>query len=182
MLGEQPLANEIGVSRTPVRTALALLQDEGWLILYPKRGALVQGLEEATISDLVETRYVLESSSILRSTFQQRVRLAHQLHESIEAQHAALTHADIRSFIESTIAFHRSFVEIGENSVMLELYDRMADRQRYQLNRMGQRLMERSEEIIAEHRELVDSLSQEDPSKFAELLRSHLSETSGFPV
>ncbi len=41
MLGEIPLAEEIGVSRTPVRTALALLQDEGWVTRYPKRGALV---------------------------------------------------------------------------------------------------------------------------------------------
>lgn len=182
MLGELPLAKEIGLSRTPVRTALALLQDEGWVVLYPKRGALVQGLEQSMIADMVEARFILESSSVDRSNHQQRVRLADRLRQSINSQHISLAESDLRAFIEATIAFHRSFVEIGGNAVMLELYDRLADRQRFLLFRLGSRLLDRREAIIAEHRELVNALQNEDPSAFSDLLRKHLTETSGHPV
>jgi DNA-binding GntR family transcriptional regulator len=182
MLGEIPLAEEIGVSRTPVRTALALLQDEGWVTRYPKRGALVRGLTDQAINDLVDARFILESTGVQRSSHVMRVQLGERLASHIRDQRAALERSDLRAFIESTIAFHRSFVEIGENQVMLELYGRLADRQRYLLFKLGPKLLERCEEIIAEHQELVERLSWDDPAAFAETLRAHLSDTSGRPV
>src|SRR5699024_3090654 len=62
-LGESALAAEIEVSRTPVRVALARLQDEGWILIYPKRGAIVQGIDERTIVELADARYVLETTA-----------------------------------------------------------------------------------------------------------------------
>ncbi len=182
MLGEIPLAKEIGVSRTPVRTALASLQDEGWVTRYPKRGALVRGLTDRAIDDLVDARYVLESTGVQRSSHVMRTQLRERLESHIRDQRMALERSDIRAFIESTISFHRSFVEIGDNHVMLELYDRLADRQRYLLFKLGPKLLERCEDIIAEHRELVECLSREDPAPFSETLRRHLSDTNERPV
>lgn len=182
MLGEIPLAKEIGVSRTPVRTALALLQDEGWVMRYPKRGALVRGLTDQAISDLVDARFILESTGVLRSRRDLRTELGERLETHIGDQRTALEGSDIRAFIESTIAFHRSFVEVGDNQVMLELYDRLADRQRYLLFKLGVKLLDRCEDIIAEHRELVSCLTHDDPASFAKTLRRHLVDTSGRPV
>ncbi|MGB3327611.1 MAG: GntR family transcriptional regulator [Thermomicrobiales bacterium] len=182
MLGEVRLATEIGVSRTPIRMALARLQDEGWVTLYPKRGALVRGLTDRAVNDLVDVRYVLESTSVLRSTLARRAQMLPRLEQQIVQQHAALREADIPAFIDSTIAFHRSFVEAGENEVMLELYDRLADRQRYLLFQLGPRLLDRCDEIIAEHRDLVRRLADDEPVDFAECLRGHMMDTSGRAV
>jgi len=179
MLSEVSLANEIGLSRTPVRTALALLQDEGWVTLYPKRGALVQGLSERAIAELLDARYVLESTGVQRSSLERRTALREPLEAQIAEQRASLERGDIPAFIESTIAFHRAFVEIGENQVMLELYDRLGDRERYVLFRLGPKLIARHDDIIAEHRELVCELLQEDLSAFRETLRLHMSDTNG---
>src|SRR5699024_3121576 len=76
MLGEAALATEIEVSRTPVRVALARLQDEGWILIYPKRGAIVQGVDERTIVELADVRYVLETTAVDRAPDQLRRRLA----------------------------------------------------------------------------------------------------------
>lgn len=181
MLSEGALAASIGVSRTPVRTALVRLRDEGWLTIYPKRGALVRGLDDRAIVDLAEARLVLEAMSIRRADTAARSELADQLEERIADQERVLTAGDLPAFVESTVAFHRAFVEIGGNTVLLELYDRLADRQRFLLFSYGDVLLERREAVVAEHRELLEQL-RHDPVGFAETLRAHICETIGSPL
>lgn len=182
MLGEASLAAEIGVSRTPVRAALARLQDEGWITVYPKRGALVRGLGERDVADLASARLVLESAGVQGADAEARRGLATRLGEEIAIQRAAFETADLRAFVESSIAFHRSFVEVGGNRVMLELYDRLADRQRFLLFSFGDQLIGRCSDIIAEHEALVESLGRDRPAEFAAALRGHLVDTYETPL
>ncbi|MFK4760104.1 MULTISPECIES: GntR family transcriptional regulator [unclassified Microbacterium] len=179
MLGEASLAQEIGVSRTPVRSALARLQDEGWITVYPKRGALVNGLSERAAADLADARLMLETAGVARASTQARHGLASRLTASIGVQREAFAARDVRAFIESTIDFHRSFVESAENTVLLELNDRLADRQRFLLFSYGDLLLARCAEIIAEHERLVGHLASDNAEDFAAALRDHLAGTYG---
>ncbi|MEU4693707.1 GntR family transcriptional regulator [Actinoplanes sp. NPDC023714] len=176
MFGEEALAAEIGVSRTPVRAALTRLQDEGWIVIYPKRGALVQGLTERAVADLEDARLMLESTGASRAGAAARDLLAARLRQSIEQQRAAFEARDLRQFIELTVAFHRAFVEAAGNDILLELNDRLADRQRFLLFSKGDRLLARSTEILAEHEILVDLLHAGDADGFTDMLRRHLAE------
>lgn len=182
MLGEAMIAAELGASRTPVRVALARLQDEGWIVIYPKRGALVQGLSERAIAELADARCTLETTSVGHASEDLRQRLAGRLEQSIEAQRAAFTAGDVRGFIDLTVAFHRGFVEAGGNGVLLELYDRLADRHRFVLFASGDRLLARCGEIIQEHAALVAHLRSGDAAAFADALRGHIAETGAVPV
>jgi DNA-binding GntR family transcriptional regulator len=179
MLSEATLAAEIGLSRTPIRTAIARLQDDGWLSIYPKRGAIVQGLSERDIADLADARLILESTSVQRARPDDLRRLADRLASEVEVQREALEGGDVRGFIESTIAFHRSFVQAGQNRVMLELNDRLADRQRFLLFSYGETLLARAADVIAEHEDLVEHLRAGDADAFSESLRHHIGDTLG---
>jgi DNA-binding GntR family transcriptional regulator len=174
MLGEETLAAQIGVSRTPVRSALARLQDEGWIVIYPKRGALVRGLSVQAIADLQDTRLILESAGASRVDAALRDDLAHRLQESIEEQRDALRDRDVRRFIELTIGYHRAFVAAAGNDVLLELNDRLADRQRFLLFSKGDHLLARGDDILTEHQVLVAHLRAGDAAAFTEALRKHL--------
>ncbi|GAA2358106.1 GntR family transcriptional regulator [Dactylosporangium salmoneum] len=182
MLGEEALATEIGVSRTPVRSALSRLQDEGWIVIYPKRGALVQGLSERAVADLEDARLMLESTGASRAGAEIRDELAERLRESIAAQREAFRTRDVRRFIELTIRFHRAFVEAAGNDVLLELNDRLADRQRFLLFSKGDRLLARCDDIVAEHEELVERLRTGDAAGFTDALRQHLADNYAPPV
>ena len=57
---QELIARDLGVSRTPVREALHLLESEGLIQLIPRRGAIVQALTRADVVDLCELRLVLE--------------------------------------------------------------------------------------------------------------------------
>lgn len=181
MLGEASLAAALAMSRTPVRAALARLQDEGWVVIYPKRGAVVQGLSERAIAELDDARLIFESTAVGRAPQALREQLADRLQESVEQQREAFRHRDVREFVALTMRFHRGFVEAGGNSVLLELYDRLADRQRFVLFDAGDRLLERCEEIIREHVALTELLRAGDAVGFSAALRDHIAEVAAQP-
>ena len=178
MLGEAALATEIGVSRTPVRVALARLQDEGWIHIYPKRGAIVQGIDERTVAELADARFVLETTAVERASEPMRQRLAEKLDGLITQHRAAFAEGDVARFIELTLEFHRGFVEAGDNRVMLEMYALLSDRHRFTLFMNSRHLLERSDELIAEHEALVKHLRSGDSAAFATTLQGHIAENA----
>lgn len=178
MLGENALATDLEVSRTPIRVALARLQDEGWIVIYPKRGALVQGMSERMIAELAEARLLLETTAVDRASTESRQRLADRLERSIAAQRDALNQGDLRGFIDLTLEFHRGFVEAGGNTVLLELYAQLSDRHRFVLFAAGARLLSRGADIITEHAKLTEYLRSGDAAAFAKMLRDHIAENS----
>lgn len=177
MLSESELAAKLGVSRTPVRSALARLQDEGWLTIFPKRGALVRTLSERDIDELAEAKTMIESNSVRRTADSALVRLARELESHLDEQQTALETGDVGTFVELSVSFHRSFVTAAGNSVVLELYDRLADRQRFLLYSFGDRLLERSASIVDEHRELLAAVTAGNADEFRDLLEGHLTNT-----
>ncbi|MFK4730476.1 GntR family transcriptional regulator [Agromyces mediolanus] len=179
MLSENELAQRLGMSRTPVRSALTRLQDEGWITIYPKRGALVRELGDRDIAELADARLILESMGVQRASSEVRRALADRLESQLDAQRAALLARDLDGFVTLTIAFHRSFVEAAGNAVLAEIADRLTDRQRLLLSAHRETLFTRVEETIAEHRALVERLRADDPAGFAEALRGHLTGTHG---
>lgn len=182
MLSEGRLASELAMSRTPVRTAIARLQDDGWVTIYPKRGALVQGMSERAMRDLIEAQFIIETTAVQRSCRDDWSRLVALLRQNIASQREALQVLGLHAFIDLAVSFHRIFVEAGCNEIVLEFSDRLADRQRYLLFRYGERLLERCGTIIREHEQMTDALERGDAADFTETLERHLSETYGPPA
>ena len=181
MIGEASLAKQFELSRTPVRLALGRLQQEGWIEIFPKRGAVVRGLSERQVAELAGTRLLLESVSVLEAPAKQRELIAERQYLSIEEQDAALAAGELGQFVELTIAFHRGFVEAGGNSIRVELYDHLADRHRFALFATSQDLITRREEIIAEHRQLVRLMLEGDSDEFRASLGKHVSDNGNAP-
>ena len=179
MLGELPLATSLGISRTPVRAALVRLQEEGWITIYPKRGALVHGLTHKQIAQLADARFILESTAVQRADVQSLRVLTGELEESLEAQGEALEARDLGRFIDLTLDFHRAFVRVSGNEVLLELYGRLADRHRFVLFQEGKQILERSAEIRGEHQRLVAHLRAGDIPGFARALNEHIADSGG---
>lgn len=179
MLGEAPLALSLSVSRTPVRAALVRLQEEGWITIYPKRGALVRGLGDRQVAELADARLILESAAVQRASAESRRILADKLEISLQAQREAFAREDLPRFIDLTLEFHRNFVEVGGSSVLVELYERLADRHRFALFQSGERMLARSPEVIEEHERLLSCLRDGDARQFEAVLAEHISDNGG---
>ncbi len=160
LLSEGDVAAELGMSRTPVRAAFGQLETEGYLKLYPKRGAIVVPVTPEEAEAVMETRWVIERYAIEQAT------------PALGAELAALADAgEGQDFVDADRAFHRALVASTGNEILLSLYDTLRDRQRRML-RVSARTDERKTMIVAEHRELATAIAEGGDA--TAILRRHL--------
>jgi DNA-binding GntR family transcriptional regulator len=179
MLSENELAATLSMSRTPVRAALTRLQDEGWVTIYPQRGALVRELSEQEVREAADVRHALESAGIQRSDPARRRQLADQLAQNLDEQQRALERDDFPAFATLAMRFHRAFVEMSGNSVMLSVYDKLQDLQHLSIIRSSQRITDEPTQVLAEHRTLLADARAGDWTAFATHLGDHQSRSHG---
>ena len=179
MLSENDLAAWLAMSRTPVRAALSRLQDEGWVTIYAQRGALVREATAEEVRESAEVRNALEAAGVRRAGGSQRNGLAGRLADNLDRQEQALLSGDVDAFAVLAMRFHRAFVEASGNRIMLSLYDRLQDRQYLSILRSAGRIAREPEQVIAEHRVLLDHAGRGDWVAFAAALDDHQSRRQG---
>ena len=179
MLSENDLAASLGMSRTPVRAALSRLQDEGWVTIYPQRGALVRELSDEEVRECADVRNALESAGIMRSSAERRAELADRLADNVDRQAQALGDRDVASFATLALEFHRTFVAMSGNRTMLDVYDRLQDRQYLSIVRSADRISGDPDQVLAEHRVLLEDARRGDWTAFATHLGDHQTRSHG---
>lgn len=179
MLSEHTLADQFGMSRTPIRSAIRRLEADGWLTIYPKRGALVRGLSVEEAIAVSDARQVLESAYVDTLPHDARLALCDRLDVMIAEEEREHATGSYPVLVQRTIDFHRAFVTVGQNPVMVDFYDRLRDRQSVMTLRTRERIMDRWPEFTAEHRELVERMRAGDREGFLSVLRAHIIGTHG---
>ncbi|NJP99302.1 GntR family transcriptional regulator [Streptomyces zingiberis] len=173
LLTEGQLAEDVGVSRTPVREALLRLEAEGLLRLYPKKGALVLPVSAQEIRDVVETRLLVEEYAV-RRVHPVTPQLVTRLEELLEEQRRHAAAGDLPAFSVSDRCFHAEIVRAAGNRILERLYDQLRDRQL----RMGVAVMHAHPDRIAknltEHTAILAALTSGDPGAAAEVVRRHI--------
>ncbi|OFV72815.1 GntR family transcriptional regulator [Rhodococcus erythropolis] len=175
MISESEEAELLDLSRTPVRAALLRLQTEGWVTIYPQRGALVRELTATEVRESAEVRRALESAGVAQAPAERRAHFAERLQESLTRQQEALHAQDYSAFEMLTLQFHRYFVELADNRQMLALYDGLQDYLRLSIVRMKIRVLGDPHLLIEEHHALADDAVSGDWVSFTERLHHHQS-------
>ncbi len=130
LLAEGAIADEVGVSRTPVREALLRLEAEGMIRLLPKRGALVLPVTAAEWRDVLDTRLLVElhaALSVLAAG--DGPALATRLAGPLQALADAAENGDVPGYVAADRDFHASIVAAGGNQILNRLYGSLRDRQ-----------------------------------------------------
>jgi DNA-binding GntR family transcriptional regulator len=174
MLSENALAAELGCSRTPVRSALLRLEEEGWVTIYPKRGALVRTFTEQDAREIFGARHLLETGGVRAASARELVALSDRLDAMVDAQATAVREQDRDGFVELSMQFHRAFVEAASNRLLLDFADRLRGKQAVLLHLSLAAVHEADDDIVDEHRALVDACRHGDLDRFAALLHDHM--------
>jgi DNA-binding GntR family transcriptional regulator len=173
ILSEGGVAEEVGVSRTPVREAFIRLETEGLLRLYPKRGALVVPVSPEEAEHVMDTRLLIETHAIDR-VIRREVRITERLRASLELQAQLAGAGELTQFVEADREFHRIFVAAAGNPILLQLHDSLRDRQ----SRLGIAAIARDAgrlaEILDEHHDLAAAVLAGDADRARRLIDRHL--------
>jgi DNA-binding GntR family transcriptional regulator len=174
LLSEGEIATEVGVSRTPVREALLRLETEGLVRLYPKRGALVLAVSPQEISDVLETRELVETFTAGRASLDPE--LIQRLTGFLAAmrEHTAVT--DPREFADADRRFHRTLVAAAGNEILTQLYDSLRDRQ-LRMARLTAGDPTRTADAIREHGDILEAARSGDRRRLRTAIHRHLQTT-----
>lgn len=124
-LDEQVFATEMGVSRTPVREAIAKLTKEGLVEYRPYQGNFVRVFTAKQINDLYEVRKVLESLATRLAVPKLTDGNVAELKAILDAVHDAYERGDLVAYGEADRRFHTAIAHFSANETLIESLDRL---------------------------------------------------------
>jgi DNA-binding GntR family transcriptional regulator len=124
-LSERNLAAAFGVSKTPVREALAQLRTEGLVLIAAQRGATVFTLSGQEVADICEWRQTLESTALRMAFERAGDRLVTDLAKVVERMKKAQARGDVKAYLAEDTAYHNVIFQCCGNRLFLDTYDLM---------------------------------------------------------
>ena len=173
-IDELKLAEEYGISRTPLREALKVLATEGLVTMKVRRGAYVTEVNEKDLRDVFHLMAVLEAdaaSAVAQNATDKQIQELEALHQQLEK--AAKDRKDHIRFFTINEAFHIRLLQIADNKWRDQM---VADlRKVMKLNR-AQSLLKagRIEESLAEHAAIMAALKKQDAAAAQAAMRAHI--------
>lgn len=170
---EIQLAEELGVSRTPVREAIRKLELEGYVVMMPRRGTYVANMSIRDINEIFEIRSALESlSNGLAAEHITDEELEH-LQRLLVIIGGYIKDKDMDKIVETDIEFHDVLYHAARNRRLIGIISNLRD----QLTRFRTLSMSypgRLEATLAEHKAIVDAVANHDRAAASRAAEVHM--------
>lgn len=172
-LMEIQLAEELGVSRTPVRESIRKLELEGFVVMVPRRGTYVADLSIKDINEVYEIRTVLDvlaaglaAERITEEEQEQLERILFQVGELVEAN-------DIEKLIEVDSQFHDILYRASRNDRLVGIINNLRE-QFTRFRSISMKYPGRLKNTLEEHTRLVEAIAQRNPDLAQQVAREHM--------
>lgn len=170
---EVNVANVLGVSRGPVREGILLLLAEGLLTQEPNRGVIVPSITESRARNIYGLRKAIETRAIhLLGLCDPKGRLD-VLREGQERLENFCARGDYARVADEDINFHKALCHLSGNERLVRVFEGFIPTIRLFFV-FDERAYGSVQEVVAEHRALLESLQAGDFTRASELLRSHI--------
>ncbi|CCQ14771.1 GntR family transcriptional regulator [Rhodococcus sp. AW25M09] len=176
LVSEGEIASRLEISRTPVREAFLRLQVEGWMRLYPKRGALVVPIAVGEAESVVDARRLVEAGSVRAFISDEGARntVVQELRENLQLQETLAVDGTAAQFSAADADFHRIVVRAGGNPLLDAFYDGLRERQRRMTAASVTRDPGQISRIVDDHRRLADLIESGDADGFERDVEQHM--------
>ena len=170
-LDERQLSHDLGVSRTPIREALSVLEQEGFVRSIPRRGIHVVRKSKHEVVEMITVWAAIESMAArLAATRATNGELA-ELRRLIEAFQDDPT-GHISEYSDANMAFHRAIIRLGGVGLMTGLTDNLFIHMRA-VRAVTMTQDNRAQRSVADHRAIVAALVARDADLAERLVREH---------
>lgn len=170
----RPLAEELGMSPTPIKAALATLEREGFLVSIPHRGYFVPLVDVDDLIEIYELREAVDGMAARRAAKAAgRTELADRLAELLAAQRRSVGAGDLRAYGELDVQFHHLIWEGSGNVRLLAAAENLIAQIRLG-NRWSARAPGRLPDALDEHEAILEAIRRGDSRTAERLLRRHV--------
>jgi DNA-binding GntR family transcriptional regulator len=171
-LDERRLAEDLGVSRTPVREAMVQLEREGFVRSVPRRGVYVVRKTRQEVVEMITAWAALESMAARLVTQHASAEEIASLRKMFAKFENGELHAKLDEYSEVNIEFHQTIVRMARNSVLISLAENLFTHMRMiRMKTIGER--DRADRSIRDHLDIIEAVEARDTRRAEELVRNH---------
>ncbi len=180
IITEESISEQLGVSRTPIRSAMNLLCQEGLVTIAQGKGSFVTELSEQEVKNLFDVRIALEQLAIRlameKAAADPAAELFRPIRTLVEEQVGTFTgdSRDSRRFMVNDIEFHMAIARVSENPYLLRQLESILNNcSRYSIAFLG-KLLNHSGEVHAFHEEITERMERREASEAEAVLLEHI--------
>jgi DNA-binding GntR family transcriptional regulator len=174
-LSEIKICKKYHLSKTPVREALAILQNEGLVNRIARRGSFVFDITVSEIKQIAESRYLLENYAIQNSMIASPQILVNKLTEIYENMVKAAHLNDHVAFLDLDTEFHKSFFISCNNDYLVNFYNVLSNKSQALKYFVVKNAIEGGGGLIS-HKSILDDVKNNNINALSENLKQHLTE------
>lgn len=167
------LANQLGVSRTPIREAIRKLELEGLVTMIPRRGAEVAQITEKSLRDVLEVRRALDALCVELACDRITADGIEQLKKACDAFEYEAKNGDVTTIAAADVALHDIIVQATRNQRLIQMINNLSEQMyRYRFEYIKDE--SRHDNLVEEHRMIYESILHKDKRKAAEASKIHI--------
>jgi DNA-binding GntR family transcriptional regulator len=171
-LDERQLASDLGVSRTPVREALAQLEREGFVRSIPRRGMYVVRKTKSEVIELITAWAALESMAARLATQNATDEEISGLRKMFATFEGGAQQAKLDEYSDVNIEFHQAIIRMSHNGVLIDMAENLFTHMRM-IRRKTIGEMDRADKSIHDHMNIIEALEARDAMLAEQLTRDH---------
>ncbi len=173
-LTEQELVEMLGVSRTPLREALLLLDSEGFVNVLPRRGAVVSSISTKDVEDVYGAKSILESGAAKLACDKISNELIDELESLTDEMEASLKgeRKDYRMLLNINAEFHQMLSDAGGNKKISQFIRNLRS-QTLRYNYIYLSIQSHTDSSISDHRKITDALRNRNKELVEKYIKEH---------
>ena len=170
---EGKIADQMGISRTPVREAICVLAAEGFVILSPNQGVVVRSVSAENIREVLQIHSVLEGLAARLSCEVINEEDLKELENCVNKMEKLANKKDSSTYSEVDLKFHELIVNICRNKRLVQMRKNISDQaQRYRISSLS--IPRRLKESLKEHQKILEAFKTKDPKKADSTSQKHI--------
>jgi DNA-binding GntR family transcriptional regulator len=173
-LSERQLAENLGMSKTPVKAALERLESEGFITVSPQQGIVVREASVREIADLYEIRAALESYTLRSVAGRLAPSQVGKVRENLRAYGELRGSGKVAEGVELDAAFHTQFAEFLGNGEILRVFVQLREKMQRVVTQVFRLSPTRVDTSYEEHAAIAAAVIGGDGARAAELVVRHL--------
>lgn len=172
-LMELQLASKLGVSRTPIREAIRMLELEGLAVTKPRKGAEVARMTEKDMEDVLKIRKALDELAVGLACDNITEEELKQMYVALKNFEESARSGDVKQIAQADVEFHDSIYQAADNPKLVTMLNNLREQMyRYRVEYLKNESI--YPRLIEEHQGIYDGLKRKDKEAVVEIVSHHV--------